>query len=218
MYDEFLSRLYASYRPALHEVALELMLGGRSYARGLDVGCGTGRSSLALRANCTEVIGLDNSWQMLRRATPAAGVHYVFTNGMHWPVTTGSVDVVTFAGSLPYLDQDQTLAEVERVTRPGSRVLVYDYTFATLKILRKLGFRLATGRQPPFAVAGTFGEPTDPPLRLLHSRVTEVVIQVPVRDLPWVLLAEDFCRDLLTNRYGRDRCYERVLDACWAAF
>ena len=218
MYDSSQADLYASYRPELHEVALKLELQPKQYGRGLDVGCGTGHSTRALRRYCGEVIGVDNAYAMLRRAQPMNGVHYELSDGVHWPVRTGSVSVVTFAGSLPYLDQEQAAAELRRVAAPGATVVVYDWTFATLPILRELGFALTAGRQPPFSVATTFASPEARGLRLLRSQVREVVLTVDLPDLAWLLLGEDYCRNLLRKRFGEDQLYYKVYSACERAY
>ena len=218
MYDTSQADLYASYRPALHEVALQLELQPKHYGRGLDVGCGTGRSARALKRYCGEVIGVDNAYAMLRRAEPMDGVHYELSDGVHWPVRTGSVSVVSFAGSLPYLDEEKTAVELRRVAATGATVVVYDWTFATLPIMRELGFTLARGRQPPFSVATTFSTPEKRGLQLRRSHVTEVVLTVALPDLARLLMGEDFCRDLLRRRYGEDQLYYKVFSACEQAY
>ena len=46
-YDSFTAMHYAAYRPPLHEVILDKTIEGK-FDLGLDVGCGTGTSSIAL--------------------------------------------------------------------------------------------------------------------------------------------------------------------------
>jgi ubiquinone/menaquinone biosynthesis C-methylase UbiE len=72
---------YASARPHLHpevfaHVREKLRLAAR-LKRALDVGCGTGLSSVALLDLAQEVVGVDASRDMLRHARRAVGVRYV---------------------------------------------------------------------------------------------------------------------------------------------
>jgi len=50
---------YQAYRPDLHLPILQSVLGTQRVAAGLDIGCGTGQSALALAHFCTRVTGLE---------------------------------------------------------------------------------------------------------------------------------------------------------------
>jgi predicted TPR repeat methyltransferase len=72
---------YASARPYLHPEMFgrvrELIRLAQPLRRALDVGCGTGLSSMALLGLAQEVTGVDASLPMLRRARRAEHVHYL---------------------------------------------------------------------------------------------------------------------------------------------
>ena len=60
MYDETIAIHYAAYRPPLHEIILKKSLNSAGNPRiGLDIGCGTSRSSQALKEYCHYVVGID---------------------------------------------------------------------------------------------------------------------------------------------------------------
>ncbi|MGB3801911.1 MAG: class I SAM-dependent methyltransferase [Lewinella sp.] len=98
----------------MHDVPLELHLGHRRFRRGLDVGCGTGHSARALREYCREVVGVDSSRTMLRRANPTPGITYLQCAPNQWPVSRSSMDLITLAGSLFYLEKEWVIKEINR--------------------------------------------------------------------------------------------------------
>jgi ubiquinone/menaquinone biosynthesis C-methylase UbiE len=128
MYKATTARHYAAYRPPLHKTILEKIFplpGNRP--RGLDIGCGTGLSSQALTRYCNHVIGIDPSLAMLGEARTQPGISYLNADGQRIPLTADSIDVVTMAGSLNYLDRKLLIAELTRVCRSGAEIAIYDF-------------------------------------------------------------------------------------------
>ena len=132
-YDDVAAAHYAAYRPPLHDLILRRALGAdASFPTGVDVGCGTGRSTVALAARCGRVYGVDPSPAMLAAATAHEGVTYLAGRAERLPLADGLADVVTFAGSLSYADParydrmrdryvaDDPLAPLERELASGS--------------------------------------------------------------------------------------------------
>lgn len=127
-YDATAAAHYAAYRPPLHAMILERALGAEArFGTGLDIGCGTGYSALALSTACQQVIGIDPSASMLERAVPHERVAYRESSGDAIPLPDASADLITFAGSLVYTDTNATRAEIQRVGRTGGLVVVYDF-------------------------------------------------------------------------------------------
>lgn len=86
----------------------------------LDCGAGTGIASRQLAARGGRVVSLDIGEQMLRRARARSpGLPCVLADGNVLPVAAGRADVVTFAQSWHWFDQQRAPAEVARVLRPG---------------------------------------------------------------------------------------------------
>lgn len=102
----------------------------------LDVGCGTGALTMALRRRhpASEVIGVDPGEAMIeyarRKATKRGlDIDYRVGNGQQLPVEDDAVDAVTMSLALHHVPRDDVpivLAEMRRVLRPGGVVLVVE--------------------------------------------------------------------------------------------
>jgi SAM-dependent methyltransferase len=128
MYDETIAIHYAAYRPPVHEIILNRVLGDDYIATaGLDIGCGTGRSSIALKKYCDHVIGIDPGEQMLRNAREFDDIEYMIASGEKLPLGKETMDIVTLAGSINYMDRMLLIDEINRVCVADAIVLVYDF-------------------------------------------------------------------------------------------
>ncbi|NJD19444.1 MAG: class I SAM-dependent methyltransferase [Gemmatimonadetes bacterium] len=197
-YDRVAAAHYAAYRPPLHSVALGRALGrGEEFGVGLDVGCGTGRSSVALAERCRLVYALDPSFDMLRRAAAHPRVRYLRGTAERLPLATGSCDVVTFAGSLFYADVGAAAAEVARVGRGGIAV-VYDFQVLLGEYLTALGCgRDTTSSYDPLVnLRGT------PRLEELAIGSERLRLPVGTPQLAHLLLADSHVCDDLARKLG----------------
>lgn len=139
-YDHAAARHYAAFRPPLHERILERLIAKEErFAAGLDLGCGTGRSAVALARHCSRVTGLDASAAMLAAAQADPRVEYVL-GGVDWLGQASSrFAVLTFAGSLVYLKGTRLRAALPGVCAPGAAVLVYDFEILLDDVLAVVG-------------------------------------------------------------------------------
>ncbi len=103
-YSNSIAKHYAAYRPALHkEILLRLIHPDECFRNGIDIGCGTGYSTIALAEYCDKVIGLDPNKAMLDQATKHPKISYVKGVGDDLKILgQDQFDVVSFAGSLLY--------------------------------------------------------------------------------------------------------------------
>jgi demethylmenaquinone methyltransferase/2-methoxy-6-polyprenyl-1,4-benzoquinol methylase len=116
--------------------------------RVLDVATGTGMVAFALAARGSQVVGLDQSQEMLggARAKLAAAPEEVrrrveFTLGQaeQLPFADGEFDALTFTYLLRYVDDvAATLAELSRVVRPGGRIGMVEFGVPGRSALRGL--------------------------------------------------------------------------------
>ncbi len=126
-YNERTAAHYAIYRPSLHAPILNDALGGTKYSWGLDIGCGTGHSTIALTSFCRRVVGIDTSAAMLNKAIPHQQIAYQLFDGKKLNFAEQTFDLITFAGSFYYAKSQQVLDEVKRVARARARLIIYDF-------------------------------------------------------------------------------------------
>ena len=128
MYDAITASHYSAYRPPLHSIILGKALHqNRKRQIGLDIGCGTGRSAQALANFCNFVVGLEPSKSMLLKTEKHKNVNYLNSPGEQIPIAAGSVDVVTLAGSLSYIERNRLVRELLRICRADAEIVVYDF-------------------------------------------------------------------------------------------
>jgi demethylmenaquinone methyltransferase/2-methoxy-6-polyprenyl-1,4-benzoquinol methylase len=105
--------------------------------RALDLCCGTGDIALALAREGAEVVGLDFSAPMLAVAQQRlenscaqknSSVQFLQGDAQHIPFPDASFDIVTIGYGLRNLaNLDAGLREIQRVARPGARLLALDF-------------------------------------------------------------------------------------------
>lgn len=111
--------------------------------RCLDLAAGTGTSSAALAAGVdATVVACDFSLGMLRvgvRRNATPGVHFVAGDGLRLPFADAAFDAVTISFGLRNLhDLDGGLAELARVTKPGGRLVVCEFSRPVWAPFRRL--------------------------------------------------------------------------------
>ena len=103
----------------------------RPDARVLDLCCGTGDMTLALRrrAATSEILGVDFSHAMLERASKKSGaLHWVEADALSLPFPASHFDLVTSAfGFRNLADYDAGLREILRVLRDGGECGILDF-------------------------------------------------------------------------------------------
>lgn len=97
--------------------------------RALDVACGTGQSTVALKHIAERIVGTDSSEEMLARAPKDARILYVKAPAEKLPFAEGSFDLITTALAFHWFDRAPFLAEARRVLDPSGWLIVYDNWF-----------------------------------------------------------------------------------------
>jgi demethylmenaquinone methyltransferase/2-methoxy-6-polyprenyl-1,4-benzoquinol methylase len=115
--------------------------------RTLDVATGTGMVALGLAARGSEVVGLDQSEQMLAGAKAklaaapelAGKVEFVLGEAERLPFGDHEFDALTFTYLLRYVDDvAATMAELARVVRPGGRIGMVEFGLPSRPLPRGL--------------------------------------------------------------------------------
>lgn len=106
----------------------------------LDVAAGTGTSGMALTRRGADVVACDVSPGMLsvgRLRHP--GMEFVVGDGRRLPFADDTFDAVTISFGLRNIaDPEIALAEMLRVTRPGGRLVVCEFSMPTAPVRRAL--------------------------------------------------------------------------------
>ncbi|WP_127841485.1 demethylmenaquinone methyltransferase [Actinomyces wuliandei] len=120
--------------------------------RVLDLAAGTGTSAAGYAAAGAQVVACDFSAGMVaegRRRHP--GIHFVVGDAMSLPFPDASFDVSTISYGLRNVqDPLRALEEMARVTRPGGRLVVAEFSTPVHPVLRRL-YRSYLGTVVPAA-------------------------------------------------------------------
>ena len=127
------AKRYARSRPYTHPWVIEkigdfLRLPG-PVARALDVGCGTGQSSVALKSIAREIVGTDLSSEMLAEAPPDPAIRYLQAPAEDLPLPDESFDLLTVSSAFHWFDRSRFLAEARRVLRVSGWLVIYKNGF-----------------------------------------------------------------------------------------
>ncbi|HEX8917722.1 MAG TPA: class I SAM-dependent methyltransferase [Chloroflexota bacterium] len=125
---------YAQGRPYFHPQVVRLIGQHLSLAalvpRALDVACGTGLSTVALKPVAREIVGADVSEEMIRLAPADAQIRYVVAPGEDLPFPDAHFDLLTVCAAFHWLDASAFLGEARRVLRVGGHMVIYEHAFA----------------------------------------------------------------------------------------
>jgi ubiquinone/menaquinone biosynthesis C-methylase UbiE len=138
-YDLITAKHYAAYRPPLHKIIIEKCINrDNQFQQGLDIGCGTGQSAIALADYCSKVIGIEPSRDMLKMSIIHPKIEYKEYDKKKLAFPDSTFDVVTFAGSLFYAKSQELLDEVVRVCQDFSTIILYDFNVSFEDIYSRL--------------------------------------------------------------------------------
>jgi SAM-dependent methyltransferase len=130
--DDRMAAGYASDRPAVHPHLVDrLRAAVPERARvAVDVGCGAGASTTALRPIADIVLGIDPAEPMVeaaRRAVPDARFAVAAAEAL--PFAAGSIGLLAAAGALNFADLDAFVPGASRVLADDGLLAVMDYGF-----------------------------------------------------------------------------------------
>jgi demethylmenaquinone methyltransferase/2-methoxy-6-polyprenyl-1,4-benzoquinol methylase len=107
----------------------------------LDLAAGTGTSSASLARSGAHVVAADFSPGMIevgrRRQNGTTNIEFVVADGMALPFDDGHFDAVTISFGLRNItDPKKGLAELFRVTKPGGRIVVCEFSTPPAALIR----------------------------------------------------------------------------------
>lgn len=120
---------YARCRPYFHPFVIEkiktyLQL-SKPVAQAVDVGCGTGQSTLALKAIATSIVGVDISAAMLAVASPDPAIRYIEASAEDLPLPAVFYDLLTTSMAFHWFDPRRFLAQAQRLLKLSGWLIIY---------------------------------------------------------------------------------------------
>jgi SAM-dependent methyltransferase len=98
-------------------------------SRVLDVACGTGQSTVALKEIADRVVGIDVSAHMITQVVPDDRIEYLVASAENVSFVNESFDLVTVSSAFHWFDRELFLSEVQRVLKPHGWFVVYESWF-----------------------------------------------------------------------------------------
>jgi len=135
--------------------AVTNVVAARDGERVLDLAAGTGTSSQPLADGGAFVVPCDFSWGMLAEGTRhRPDLDFVAGDALRLPFQAAAFDAVTMSFGLRNVaDRDAALAELFRVTRPGGRVAICEFSHPTNSWFRHVYVEYLMRALPPLARA-----------------------------------------------------------------
>ncbi len=135
------AEVYDKYRPHLPKALIKTLLdivGMDTIGLVVDLGCGTGLSTLAWSNFAEYVIGIDSNNDFLSLANDKLSsgkypnVQFEKSSANSTGLKDSSVTIVTCAQSLHWMEPAPTFREINRILAPGGVFIAYDYTLPPL--------------------------------------------------------------------------------------
>jgi ubiquinone/menaquinone biosynthesis C-methylase UbiE len=124
---------YAKGRPYFHPQVIEkikaYLAPVEPFERAIDVGCGTGLSTIALKEIAHQIAGTDISAEMIALAPADPQIIYYIAPAEELPVKDNDFDLMTLSSVFHWIDRSKFFKEARRVLRSKSWLVVYDNYF-----------------------------------------------------------------------------------------
>ena len=128
-----LANEYSRYRPRYPEELFRYLstLAPR-HDLALDCATGNGQAAHGLAPFFNRIIATDASAQQIAHAYPHERITYAVASAEHSPAESSSVDLVTIAAAIHWVEFEKFYAEVNRVLRPGGIFAAWSYLRSTI--------------------------------------------------------------------------------------
>ena len=210
-YDQITAFHYAAFRPSLHlQILKECLEEGDEHCLGLDVGCGTGQSSIALTNYCKKVMGIEPSKEMLEKSIKHPRIEYSHYNCNYFNFPKDFFDIITFAGSLYYAKSQKLLNEVVRVSKEASKVIIYDFELSLDIILEQLNLDSTFKQQSNYDHHVNFNGLNQNSLKVEKELKKSLSLEISIENISHLILSSKDNYNLLFETFGRDNLYNKI--------
>lgn len=218
-YNQITAFHYSAYRPSLHLPILKECLKKEFKCElGLDIGCGTGQSSIALFHFCKKVIGIEPSQEMLQQAIKHPKVEYRHYNGKNIKFPSDYFDLLTFAGSLYYAKSQEMLDEVVRVGKNTSKIIVYDFEILLDSFLKKLNIDLSLRPASSYNHQANFDGLNQEGVKIEKEFQKTLSLEIAMPNIAHLLLSSKDNYNLLLESFGAERLHHAITQQLNAIF
>jgi len=120
-------------RPWLHQGVMKQIQDDcdiKTLENGLDVGCGAGLSTKALRLICNHVTGTDISPEMIficKKLYPDESYNFYVAKAEETVIPEKPYNIITAAGVVNWVDRERFLLNAGTVLKPSGLIVVYDF-------------------------------------------------------------------------------------------
>lgn len=114
------AQLYENSRPTIPNQACDIVLNYLEHKprQIVDLGCGTGLSTLAWNGQCDNIIGIDPNEEMLSIAEQKSNdISFIKAYSDNTPLADNSTDIVICSQSFHWMNPTDTLTEVNRILK-----------------------------------------------------------------------------------------------------
>lgn len=124
---------YARSRPYFHPLVIAKIKTYLQLQRpvrfAVDVGCGSGHSTVALTEIADLVAGLDISAEMLAFAERKAGIQYIRSAAETLSIKSNSADLLTTSMAYHWFKPEEFFAETKRILKDGAWLIIFNNGF-----------------------------------------------------------------------------------------
>ena len=195
---------YKSFRPPLHEILLKRSLKNQRFESALDIGCGTGNSSIALTKYCASVTGYDPNKSMIQYGESHPKVF--FTEKLE--EINKKFSLIVFFGSLHYITTKSFNFYKEKLVR-GGYLLCSDFEILYAPILSNLEITLSEIDYDHSKNLASYPTKT---FALIRTEKFKAVFDCDLNELTHLILSETYLRPQLIEKYGSVSVVQSLLE------
>jgi len=193
---------YKSYRPPLHEFLLDIIFKEQTFNNILDIGCGTGNSSIALTKFGESVTGYDPSKPMIHNAQKHSKINYTFELNQ----LIDNYGLIVFFGSLFYVDDKSLLFYQNKLSKEGF-LLCCDFQILYEPILSKLG---VCENEIEYDHSTNLDSHNTNSFELINSEKFETEFSCQLNELIHLLLSESHIKTQLNKKYEPSNIFKNL--------
>ena len=195
---------YKSYRPPLHEFLLNTIFKEQTFNNILDIGCGTGNSSIALTKFGESVTGYDPSLSMIQESQNHPKV--IYTNNLYQ--LNDEYDLIVFFGSLFYVNENEFCLYQNHLQKNGL-LLCCDFQISYKPILSKLKLSVDEIKYDHFKNLDSYNTNS---FELINSEKFETEFSSQLNQTIHLLLSESHINKKLNEKYERSNIFKDLME------